>query len=156
MGIPPRHQAPSHAIRPLRVAMVSGWEILDVVHLSRVLCRVVSSAGAEELWRARVPSRLKFFFWLPLHKRLCRCKRHGLQDSNACALCDQITSTRQFVWERDGPVSCEEIEDHTASPSSTPALCFVVGASISWHLFPLASSPSPQVLVCWIGSYPKP
>lgn len=51
-----------------------------------------SLLGAKELWRARVPPKLKFFFWLALHGRLWtaeRRRRHGLQDSDTCALCDQ-------------------------------------------------------------------
>jgi len=37
--------------------------------------------GAKELWRTKAPPRVKFFFWLALHRRLWtadRRKRHGL------------------------------------------------------------------------------
>jgi hypothetical protein len=30
----------------------------------------ISMAGAKELWRAAVPPKVKFFFWLALHGRL--------------------------------------------------------------------------------------
>ena len=48
--------------------------------------------GARELWRVKAPPRVKFFFWLALHRRLWtaeRRKRHGLQDDDACVLCCQ-------------------------------------------------------------------
>jgi hypothetical protein len=37
--------------------------------------------GSRELWRANVPPKVKFFFWLALHGRLWtaeRQKQHGL------------------------------------------------------------------------------
>jgi hypothetical protein len=52
--------------------------------------------GASELWRARAPPRVKMFFWLALHRRLWtseRRKRHGLQDDDVCAMCDQAPET---------------------------------------------------------------
>ena len=52
--------------------------------------------GAKELWRTKAPPRVKLFFWLALHHRLWttdRRKQHGLQDDNACALCDQALET---------------------------------------------------------------
>ena len=48
--------------------------------------------GAKELWRTKAPPWVKLFFWLALHRRLWTAdhrKRHGLQDDDACALCDQ-------------------------------------------------------------------
>jgi len=51
--------------------------------------------GAKELWRTKVPPRVKFF-WLSLHRRLWtadRRKRHGLQDDDGCALCGQEPET---------------------------------------------------------------
>jgi hypothetical protein len=43
------------------------------------------------VWRASVPPKVKFFFWLALHDHLwtaeCR-KRHGLQAEAVYALCD--------------------------------------------------------------------
>jgi hypothetical protein len=53
---------------------------------------MASLRGAAELWKARAPAKCKFFFWLLLHERLwtaARRKRHGLQDDDACSLCDQ-------------------------------------------------------------------
>ena len=52
----------------------------------------VPMRGAKELWVVRCPHKVKFFFWIALHGRLWtaeRRKRHGLQESDACALCDQ-------------------------------------------------------------------
>lgn len=49
-------------------------------------------AGAKLVWKAAVPQKLKFFFWLALHNRLWtaeRRKRHGLQPEATCSLCDQ-------------------------------------------------------------------
>jgi hypothetical protein len=52
--------------------------------------------GSRELWRANIPPKVKFFFWLTLHGRLWtaeRRKRHGLQPDATCALCDQMDET---------------------------------------------------------------
>jgi hypothetical protein len=52
--------------------------------------------GGKELWHTKAPPRVKLFFWLALHRRLWtadRRKRHGLQDDDACALCDQAPET---------------------------------------------------------------
>lgn len=57
---------------------------------------MTSLPGAKELWRSRAPPRSKFFFWLALHGRLWtanRRRRHRLQDSDDCALCDQQSET---------------------------------------------------------------
>ena len=56
--------------------------------------------GARELWKARPPPRVKFFAWLALHNRLWtadRRRRHGLQTSDTCALCDQAPETAQHL-----------------------------------------------------------
>ena len=48
--------------------------------------------GAQELWKARTPPRVKFFAWLALHNRLWTAKRqrrHRLQATDSCALCDE-------------------------------------------------------------------
>lgn len=53
-------------------------------------------AGAPELWRAQVPPKVKFFFWLTLHGRLWtaeRRMRRGLQQDAACALYDQLNES---------------------------------------------------------------
>jgi hypothetical protein len=52
--------------------------------------------GSRELWRANVPSKVKFFFWPALHGRLWtaeRRKQHGLQPDVTCALYDQMDET---------------------------------------------------------------
>jgi hypothetical protein len=52
--------------------------------------------GAKLIWKAAVPPKVKFFFWLALHGRLWtadRRKRHGLQPDAVCALCDQAEET---------------------------------------------------------------
>ena len=52
--------------------------------------------GAKDLWRTKAPPWVKLFFWLALHHRLCtadRPKRHGLQDDDTCARCDQAPET---------------------------------------------------------------
>jgi hypothetical protein len=57
--------------------------------------------GAKELWRAKAPPKVKMFFWLALHRRLWtaeRRKRHGLQDDDACALCDQHAETGSHLF----------------------------------------------------------
>ena len=55
-----------------------------------------SMLGARELWKASAPSRVKFFFWLALHRRIWmaeRRARHGLQESATCSLCLQEDET---------------------------------------------------------------
>jgi hypothetical protein len=57
-------------------------------------------AGAKELWRAAVPPKVKFFFWLALHRRLWiadRWRRHGLQPAATCVLCDQADETTDHL-----------------------------------------------------------
>lgn len=57
-------------------------------------------AGAKELWRAAVPPKVKFFFWLALHGRLWTTERrkwHGLQPDASCALCDQLDETTDHL-----------------------------------------------------------
>jgi hypothetical protein len=59
-----------------------------------------SMAGAKELWRAHVPPKVKFFFWLALHGRLwtaARRMRHGLQVTAACVFCDQLDETTDHL-----------------------------------------------------------
>ena len=59
-----------------------------------------SMAGAKELWRAAVPPKVKFFFWIALHGRLWTAeqrKRHGLQLDVACTLCDQLDETTDHL-----------------------------------------------------------
>jgi hypothetical protein len=57
-------------------------------------------AGAKELWRASVPLKVKFFFWLALQGRLWtaeRTKWHGLQLDVVSALCDQLDETTDHL-----------------------------------------------------------
>jgi len=52
----------------------------------------VHLAGAVELWKASSPPKVKFFFWEAMHGKLWtaeRRRRHGQQQNDACALCDQ-------------------------------------------------------------------
>jgi hypothetical protein len=52
--------------------------------------------GAMLAWKAMIPPKMKFFFWLALHGRLWtaeRRRRHGLQAEAACALCSQHDET---------------------------------------------------------------
>lgn len=61
---------------------------------------MTSLRGAKEVWRAQVPPKVKFFFWVTIHGRLWmaeRRKRHGLQDDGTCALCDQEDETTDHL-----------------------------------------------------------
>lgn len=61
---------------------------------------MASMRGASELWKARAPAKCKFFFCLLLHDRLwtaARRKRLGLQDDDACSLCDQEPETTRHL-----------------------------------------------------------
>ena len=52
--------------------------------------------GAKLIWKTPAPPRVKFFWWLVMHGRCWtadRRFRHGLQESNSCALCDQAPET---------------------------------------------------------------
>jgi hypothetical protein len=56
--------------------------------------------GAKEVWRAAVPPKVKFFFWLALHGRLWtaeRRRRHGLQNESPYTLCDQEDETSDHL-----------------------------------------------------------
>jgi len=60
-----------------------------------------SLLGAKELWRVKAPPRVKLFFWHALHRRLWtsdRRKRHGLQDGDECALCNQESETCEHLF----------------------------------------------------------
>ncbi|XP_066391907.1 uncharacterized protein [Miscanthus floridulus] len=49
---------------------------------------------------AKVPPRVKFFFWLALHGRLWtaeRRMRHGLQQDTTCIICDQQDETTDHL-----------------------------------------------------------
>jgi hypothetical protein len=52
--------------------------------------------GARQLWKTKAPGEHKFFCWLVLLDRCWtteRRRRHGLQDDDSCALCDQVPET---------------------------------------------------------------
>jgi hypothetical protein len=56
--------------------------------------------GAKQLWKTAAPPRVRFFFLLNLHGRCWtgdRRFRHGLQQSNACILCDQEPETMDHI-----------------------------------------------------------
>jgi hypothetical protein len=60
-----------------------------------------SLLGVAELWNTKVPPRVKFFFWLVLHRPLWtaeRRKRHGLQEDDDCALCGQALETGEHLF----------------------------------------------------------
>jgi len=60
-----------------------------------------SLLGAAELWKTKPSPRVKFFFWLALHRRLWtaeRRKRYGLQDDDACAICGQAPETGEHMF----------------------------------------------------------
>lgn len=57
-------------------------------------------ARARYVWKAAVPPKLKFIFWLALHGRIWtadRRRRHGLQQEATCSLCDQEDETRDHL-----------------------------------------------------------
>ena len=59
-----------------------------------------SPAGAKLIWKTSAPPRVKFFFWLVMHRRCwtaVRRFRHGLQDSNTCIICDQEAETMDHI-----------------------------------------------------------
>lgn len=52
--------------------------------------------GARQLWKTKAPPKVKHFFWLAMHGRCWTAERryrHGLQDSDSCALCDQCSES---------------------------------------------------------------
>jgi hypothetical protein len=61
---------------------------------------MASLPGAQLIWKAIVPPKVKFFFWLALHGRLWtaeRRRRHGLQQDGTCVLCDQSEETTNHL-----------------------------------------------------------
>ncbi|WVZ65336.1 hypothetical protein U9M48_014716 [Paspalum notatum var. saurae] len=56
--------------------------------------------GAKVVWKARVPPRVRFFAWLALQDRCWtaeRRRRHGLQETDDCALCDQTVESMEHL-----------------------------------------------------------
>lgn len=107
-------------VQYLRVWNILGMVVLDPLQHDRFVWRwspdgryTASSAyhaffagstsmpGVRELWKAKAPARVKFFFWLAIHGRLWsveRRKRHGLQDDDACVLCGQEPETCDHLF----------------------------------------------------------
>ncbi|WVZ61528.1 hypothetical protein U9M48_011389 [Paspalum notatum var. saurae] len=59
-----------------------------------------SLIGARVLWKTKVPSKIKFFAWLAIQDRCWtaeRRRRHGLQEEDSCALCDQGVETMDHL-----------------------------------------------------------
>lgn len=59
-----------------------------------------SMIGAKQLWKVKVPLKVKFFFWIALHGRLWTAERrwrHGLQQQGTCVLCDQELETTNHL-----------------------------------------------------------
>jgi hypothetical protein len=57
-------------------------------------------AGAKVLHKVRAPAKCKLFVWLALYDRYwtaSRRKRHGHQDDDTCALCDQDSETTSHL-----------------------------------------------------------
>ncbi|KAF8655413.1 hypothetical protein HU200_061155 [Digitaria exilis] len=96
------------------------WELVQQVHLDddlpdRVLWRWTadqqfttasayqaffqgqySTPGVKVLWKARAPNKCRFFLWLGLHDLVWiadRHKRHGLQPTDTCILCQNESET---------------------------------------------------------------
>ncbi|GJN09933.1 hypothetical protein PR202_ga27987 [Eleusine coracana subsp. coracana] len=79
----------------------AGCHLLAVDNLTAIHCQVcISNAlhrihratGAKLLWKTWSPPKVKFFLYLALHNWTWTAERrfrHGLQDSDVCALCDQ-------------------------------------------------------------------
>jgi len=56
--------------------------------------------GAKEIWKTAAPPRVRFFFWLVLHRRCWTAERrfrHGLQSSATCVMCDQLPETIDHI-----------------------------------------------------------
>lgn len=56
--------------------------------------------GASLIWNTRALPKVRFFFWLVLHRRCWIVKlrmRHGLQDKNNCILCSQASETLDHI-----------------------------------------------------------
>ena len=57
--------------------------------------------GAVELWKTKAPGKVRFFFWLAMHRRLWtaeRRKRHGLQDHDDYIMCGQEPETASHLF----------------------------------------------------------
>ncbi|WVZ90672.1 hypothetical protein U9M48_036954 [Paspalum notatum var. saurae] len=106
---------------------------LEVVEYVEVWEKLTRFLGANFIWKAKVPPKVKFFACLAAHDRCWtndRRHRHGLQDSNLCALCDQEVESinhlllqcsfsrevwflvfQRLSWETLTPSSCDQFVD---------------------------------------------
>lgn len=83
--------------------MVGRWKVFSIFGIPDRAFFIGSSSmlSAKELWQTKAPARVKFFFWTALHRRLwtaARRKRHGLQDDDACVLCQQEPETGDHLF----------------------------------------------------------
>jgi hypothetical protein len=56
--------------------------------------------GAKQIWKTSAPPRVKFFFRLVMHGHCWTAhkrRRHGLQESDACIICDQAVETMDHI-----------------------------------------------------------
>ncbi|KAF8722498.1 hypothetical protein HU200_022325 [Digitaria exilis] len=98
--------------------------------LSGLLLRAICDPRSKGIWKSRAPNKCKFFLWLALHDRcwtVDRRRRHGLQDTDACALChtepetiNHLLITCSFsreVWLMAlSAIGCQHL-----TPSATPS-----------------------------------
>ena len=94
---------------------------------------ISSLLGAREVWKASAPPKVKFFFWLALHRCIWTAdhrKRHGLQDYVECVLCGQedetvdhmlasCVFTRELWFRLLRPSGWEQLSPSAHSPLST-------------------------------------
>jgi len=103
----------SLAVRSFHLEMVAGWKLLHVFHLSSLLRGLNRAAGCQGALAHESATEVKLFLWFALHNRLWtadRCKRHGLQDDDGCALCCQEPETGIHLF--SGCVVTKEIWLH--------------------------------------------
>ncbi|WVZ79919.1 LOW QUALITY PROTEIN: hypothetical protein U9M48_027442 [Paspalum notatum var. saurae] len=97
--------------------------------------------GAKFLWKAKVHPKVKFFAWLAAKDRCWtaeRRRRQGLQDNDACALCDQES---------------ESIDHLLVQCSFARQVWFLVLRALSWHL--LVPESNDTLMVWWSVSRKK-
>jgi hypothetical protein len=106
----------------------------------------VDILGARQIWNTLMPGKCKFFAWLVLHDRCWtsdRLHRHGLKDSDTCALCAQEVETLDHLL-----VDCAFSQEtwlfepssiffYLSLPRTIPCLLLLGGAPPgSWPLKP--------------------
>ena len=117
--------------------------------------------GAKVLRKTHAPPKCKFFVWLVLHHRCWMAeqrKRHGLQDDDTCALCNQSPGTIEHLL-----VTCSFSRDiwfkslrRLGWEASTPTA--QSGSLADWWNIERKSIPkdgrtcfdSLIVLICWL------